>query len=222
MNTVQLHDSMTGLLTIWMVEDTMSFRKNIAILLNETEGLRCEQTFSRCEDMLAALNDDLPDIILMDIGLPGMDGIEGMKRVKILAPSVQVIILTVFDDYEKIFRAICAGASGYLLKSASAEKIIESLEEILEGGAPMSAQIARKVLTMFPQGREPQSNYALTPREREILKLVVDGFIKKEMASQTGLSYHTIDKHVRNIYEKLNVHTRTGAVSKALKEGLLS
>ena len=222
MNTVQLHDSMTGLLTIWMVEDTMSFRKNIAILLNETEGLRCEKTFSRCEDMLAALNDDLPDIILMDIGLPGMDGIEGMKRVKILAPSVQVIILTVFDDYEKIFRAICAGASGYLLKSASAEKIIESLEEILEGGAPMSAQIARKVLTMFPQGREPQSNYALTPREREILKLVVDGFIKKEIASQTGLSYHTIDKHVRNIYEKLNVHTRTGAVSKALKEGLLS
>ena len=210
----------TGLV-LWMVEDTESFRKNIAVLLNLTEGLRCARTFIRCEDAIEALDEDLPDVILMDISLPGMDGIEGMKHIKVIAPSVQVIMLTVFDDHDKIFRAICAGASGYLLKSTPVDKIIDSLKEILDGGAPMSAQIARKVLTMFPQRHDGYPDHALTPREQGILKLLVEGYIKKEIASQLGLSYHTIDKHMRNIYTKLNVHTRTGAVAKALKERLL-
>ena len=208
-------------MVLWMVEDTESFRKNIAVLLNLTEGLRCDRTFSRCEDAIKALDEDLPDVILMDIGLPGMDGIEGMKHIKVIAPSVQVIMLTVFDDYDKIFSAICAGANGYLLKSTPVDKIVDSLKEILDGGAPMSAQIARKVLTMFPQRHDSYPDHALTPREQGILKLLVEGYIKKEIASQLGLSYHTIDKHMRNIYTKLNVHTRTGAVAKALKERLL-
>lgn len=206
---------------LWIVEDTESFRKNIAVLLNQTNDLRCERTFTCCEDAIAAIDEDLPDVILMDISLPGIDGIEGMKRIKAIAPSVQVIMLTVFDDHDKILRAICSGASGYLLKSTPVDKIIESLKEILDGGAPMSPQIAKKVLAMFPHAQRPHEGHSLTPRELEILKLLVEGRIKKEIGAEIGLSYHTIDKHMRNIYAKLNVHTRTGAVAKALKERLL-
>ncbi len=209
-------------LTVWIVEDNTPFRENLGELIRGTAGLRCEQLFTTCEEALAAMEQSIyPDLVLMDIGLPGMDGIEGVRRVKSLSPETRVVMLTVFDENETIFKAICAGASGYLLKSEPTEKIIQSLREVLDGGAPMNAQIARKVINMFARLAAPKGEYGLTAREREILHALVDGLSKRQIADKLFLSFHTIDMHMRGIYSKLQVHTRSGAVAKALKENLL-
>jgi DNA-binding NarL/FixJ family response regulator len=209
-------------MTIWLVEDNERLRTNTQELINESEGLTCELAVPSCEEALAHLDTDAaPDVILMDIGLPGLDGIEGIRKVKAIAPSVQVIMLTVFDDSEKIFNAICAGASGYLLKSASPDNIIQSLKEILTGGAPINAQIARKMLGMISHIAVPKGEYEITPAEKEILRLLVEGEPKKLIAHQLGVSFHTVDSHLRNIYIKLQVNSRSGAVAKALRERLL-
>lgn len=207
---------------VWLVEDDERFRTHMADLILETPGLTCALAVPSCEDALThLLSDSPPDIVLMDIGLPGLDGIEGIRRVKSIAPSIQVIILTVFDDNEKIFRAICTGASGYLLKSAPPDDIIRSLMEILKGGAPVNAQIARKMLDMFTEIAAPKGNYDLTKAEGEILQRLVAGDPKKQIAYDLGVSFHTVDTHLRNIYVKLQVHSRSSAVAKALKERLL-
>ncbi len=209
-------------LTVWVVEDNASFRENIAELVRQTPGLQFEHAFSSCEDTLEELTSSpFPDIMLMDIGLPGINGIEGVRRVKAISPETLVIMLTVFDENDMIFRAICAGASGYLLKSESTDRIISSLQEVLNGGAPMNAQIARKVVDMFSHLAAPRGDYGLTSREREILQSLVDGLSKKQIADKLFLSFHTIDMHMRGIYSKLQVHSRSGAVAKALKENLL-
>ena len=208
--------------SIWLVEDNNRFRTNISDLIDETAGLKCDLAVSSCEDALQHLESDAaPDILLMDIGRPGMDGIEGIRHVKSIAPSIQVIMLTVFDDNEKIFQAICAGAAGYLLKSAPPDDIINSLTDILKGGAPMNAQIARKVLAMFTDMAAPKGNYEITKSEKEILHLLIQGNPKKQIAHDLGVSFHTVDTHLRNIYAKLQVHSRSEAVAKALKERLL-
>lgn len=208
--------------SIWLVEDNVRFGANIAELIDETPGLKCDLVVHSCEDALRHLDTDAaPDIVLMDIGLPGMDGIEGILRVKSIAPSIDVIMLTVFDDNEKIFRAICAGASGYLLKSVAPDEIIRSLNEILGGGAPINAQIARKVLGMFTDMVGVKGDYQITTAEKEILNRLVRGEPKKEIAHELGVSFYTVDTHLRNIYRKLQVHSRSEAVAKALKERLL-
>ena len=209
-------------MAIWLVEDNEPFRTGVRDLINETETLACELSVSSCEEMLTHLQSDAaPDVVLMDIGLPGVNGIEGIRKIKAITPSTRVIMLTVFDDNERIFQAICAGASGYLLKSAPPDKIIESLKEILTGGAPVNAHIARKMLEMFTHLVPPKGEYDITRAEREILHLLVEGEPKKQIAHQLGLSFHTVDTHLRNIYAKLQVHSRSGAVAKALKERLL-
>jgi len=181
----------------------------------------CTRQFSDSESALAALEDGaVADVMLLDVELPGLNGIEAVRRVKAISPSTRVVMLTVFDDHEKIFRAICAGASGYLLKTSPVEKIIDSIHEVQAGGAAMTPRVARSVLDMFARLSAPRQDYGLTPREQKILELMTDGLIKKEIADQLALSYHTVDTHLRNIYTKLHVHTRTGAVSKALKERL--
>jgi DNA-binding NarL/FixJ family response regulator len=208
--------------TVWVVEDNEEFGRQLSGLLNLCEAFACEHVFTACEPALELLQcDELPDLILMDIGLPGMSGIEGVREIKMLAPSVEVVILTVFEDSEKVFQAISAGASGYLHKSSSLEVIVESLKSILAGGAPINPQIARRMLEMFAQFSAPHGNYHLSPREKEILGLLVDGLTKKEIAEKLFLSFHTIDNHLRNIYGKLQVQKRSGAVAKALKERLL-
>jgi len=208
--------------TVWLVEDNDSFRNNIKKLVDLTEGLKCENAFSNCEEAIGELDTAAaPDLVLMDIGLPGMDGIEGVRRLKAIAPSIDVVMLTAFDENDKIVQAICAGASGYLLKNASAEEIIDSLKHILNGGAPINAQIARKVLQMFSKIAATHDDYNLTAREKEILRLLIDGLIAKQIADKLAVSYHTIDTHIRNIYSKLQVHNRSGAVAKALKERIL-
>ena len=209
-------------LNIWLVEDHDRFRTSIHDLIDERTDLRCELAVSSCEEAIEHLDTDpAPDILLMDIGLPGLNGIDGIRKVKSIAPSIQVIMLTVFDDNEKIFQAICAGASGYLLKSEAPDKIIESLKEILNGGSPINAQIARKMLDMFAHIAAPRGEYEITRAEKEILRLLVEGEPKKHIAHQLGVSFHTVDTHLRNIYSKLQVHSRSGAVAKALKERLL-
>lgn len=208
--------------SIWVVEDNEEFGRRLADMLNLSDSFVCDRVFTACEPAIDLLREgDLPDVILMDIGLPGMSGIEGVREIKAMAPSIEVVILTVFEDNEKVFQAIGAGASGYLHKSSSLETVIESLESILAGGAPINPQIARRVLEMFARFSTPQGDYHLSPREKEILGFLVDGLTKKEIAEKLFLSFHTIDNHVRNTYGKLRVQTRSGAVAKALKERLL-
>ncbi len=208
--------------SVWLVEDNVRFRANIRELLNEADGLACDLAVSSCEEALAHLQTmAAPDIVLMDIGLPGVNGIEGIRQLKSVAPSAQVIMLTVFDDNEKIFQSICAGASGYLLKSAPPDEIIRSLKDILSGGAPVNAQIARKMLDMFAEIVSPKGDYRITSAEKEILQRLVAGMAKKQIAHDLGISFHTVDTHLRNIYAKLQVHSRSEAVAKALKERLL-
>jgi DNA-binding NarL/FixJ family response regulator len=160
-------------------------------------------------------------LILLDVGLPGMSGLEGIRLIKQRSPKTLVVILTVFDDDEKVFQAICAGAAGYLLKTSSAADITQSVHEALAGGSPMNPRIARRVLEMFSKFAPKQSDYGLSDREKEILQLMTTGLIKKEIADRLTLSVHTVDTYLRRIYEKLEVNTRTGAVAKALKEGLV-
>jgi DNA-binding NarL/FixJ family response regulator len=206
---------------VWLVEDHATYRRTVQRIIERIGGFCCPQAFDRSEDCLAALEALAPpDILLLDVGLPGLDGIRSLPMIKQLAPQTQVIVLTVFDDQDKIFRAICEGASGYLLKTASQEEIGCAIREVLAGGAPMSATIAHQVLGMFKTLARPQGEYGLTAREKQILELLVQGLIKKEIAQRLALSVHTVDSHVRSIYDKLQVHTRTGAVSKAVRENL--
>jgi DNA-binding NarL/FixJ family response regulator len=206
---------------IWLIEDNDSFRDILARVINQQPGMSCDHDFASCEDALAALRrETAPDVILLDVGLPGMSGIDGIKRLRDAAPNVRVLMLTMFDDHDKVFRSVCAGASGYLLKTTPPDKITAAIREVLEGGAPMNAHIARMVLDRFAALSAPTEDYGLTDREREVLQLMVNGLIKKEIADKLSLSYHTIDSHLRNIYQKLHVHTRAGAVVKAVRERL--
>jgi DNA-binding NarL/FixJ family response regulator len=208
-------------ISVWLVEDSRSFSRSAAAAINESDGLRCPRVFRCCEDALAALaQTPPPDVVLMDIGLPGMSGIEGIRHFRQRAPGTEVVVLTVFEDEGKLFAAICAGASGYLLKSADLDEIAAAIRLAKSGGSPMNPRIARRVLSFFTQARPAGENYGLTEREKEILHLLVDGLIKKEIAGRLSVSFHTVDMHVRHIYEKLHVNTRTGAVAKAMRERL--
>jgi DNA-binding NarL/FixJ family response regulator len=212
-----------NLASVWLIEDNRSFRVSVQRVLDQLPDLHCPRAFSSCEEALAELRGhSRPDVILLDVGLPGMSGLEGIALLTAAAPRAHIIMLTVFDDSEKILKAICAGASGYLLKGAQPEKIAEAIHEVLNGGAPMNGRIARSVLKMFARMAAPAENYGLTPREEQVLKHLVSGLTKKEIAAESGLSYHTIDTHLRNIYTKLQVHTRGGAVAKALQARLCS
>jgi DNA-binding NarL/FixJ family response regulator len=207
--------------SVWLVEDNHTFRNTVARVLDRIESVECSQHFSNAEDALDAMaGGGVPDVILLDVELPGQDGIAAVQRIKSLSPATRVVMLTVFDDHEKVFKAICAGASGYLLKTSSVDRIVESIHEALAGGAPMTPRVAGSVLQMFSKMARPRHDYGLTQREQSILEQMTQGFIKKEIAERLSLSYHTVDTHLRNIYTKLHVHSRTGAVAKALNERL--
>ncbi len=208
-------------ITVWLVEDNETFRNTVARALKQVHFLDCSHHFASAEEALHVLEDGVvADVILLDVELPGINGIEAIQRIKSISPATRIIMLTVFDSHDKIFRAICAGASGYLLKASPAESIVSSIREVYSGGAAMTPKVARSVLDMFGRLAAPRHDYGLTGREQKILELMTQGLIKKEIADQLSLSYHTVDTHLRNIYTKLHVHTRTGAVAKALKERL--
>ena len=212
---------------VWLIEDTAAYRQSLVKVLNQTPGFTCAAAFGAVEDALDELAVHpaaAPQVILLDIGLPGLDGVSGLPRLRTAVPAARIIMLTSFDDHERVFRAIRSGASGYLLKTAGVLKIIEALQEVLQGGAPMSPPIARAVLTMFAQQRPPAApaaDYGLTPRETQILECLVAGRTLKEAAAALGLSPHTVDTHLRHIYEKLQVNTRQGAVAKAVGQHLV-
>ena len=207
--------------SVWLIEDNHTFRNTVARALARVEGVECSQHFANAEDALdALLGGGVPDVVLLDVVLPGQNGIEAVRKIKSISPATRVVMLTVFDDHEKVFKAICAGASGYLLKTSPVDRIVESIHEALSGGAPMTPHVASAVLKMFTQFSQPKQDYGLTSRELKILELMTKGLIKKEISDQLGCSYHTVDTHLRNIYTKLHVHSRTGAVAKALKERL--
>jgi DNA-binding NarL/FixJ family response regulator len=208
-------------IAVWLIEDNHTFRKTVTRVLNDVQGVDCSHQFANAEDALdALLGGAVPDVVLLDVELPGQSGIQAVSQIKAISPSTRVIMLTVFDDHEKVFKAICAGASGYLLKTSSIERIVESVYEALEGGAPMTPRVAKSVLDMFAKLSGPERDYGLTHKEQKVLELMAQGLIKKEIADHLALSYHTVDTHIRNIYTKLHVNTRTGAVAKALQERL--
>ena len=208
--------------TTWIVEDNDAFRRQLSSLLNLSDLFVVEKDFGSAEPALAGLEElTPPEIILMDIGLPGMNGIEAISKIKAMAPSTQIVALTVFEDNENVFEAIAAGATGYLHKSSSLEAIVDSLRSILAGGAPINPQIAKKVLAMFASASSPRGDYGLSRREKEILQLLTEDLLQKQIADRLSLSPHTINMHLRNIYSKLHVQSRSGAVAKALKERLV-
>ncbi len=209
-------------LTVWIVEDRADYRQAIVELLASQPGIAPAAAFESCEALLKALPRDVPpEVVLMDIGLPGIDGIEGVRRVRAMAPATQVVMLTIHEDDDRIFDALCAGASGYLLKTTPAAQILHALDELGRGGAAMTPQIARRVLQLFSRLRPSAGKYDLTEREKEVLQKLVEGHTKQAIADALFVSFHTIDAHLRNIYGKLHVTSRSGAVAKAVKERLV-
>lgn len=205
-----------------IIEDLRQIREGLATLIDLTEGYRCAGRYGSIEEALAGVGRDVPDVVLSDIGLPGMNGIEGVRILKERYPQLVVLMLSVYDDDERIFDALCAGATGYLLKKTPPARLIESLKEAVEGGAPMSPEVARRVITLFRDFRPPQrAEYDLTPHETRILKLLVEGHNYKTAAFELNVSVNTVSFHLKKIYEKLQVHSKSEAVAKALRDHLV-
>jgi len=213
------------MLKVVVVEDNAPIREGLKILIDGTEGYSCISIFSDCETMLKNIVKLNPDVLLMDLGLPGMGGVEGIKKVKALLPELTILVLTVYEENDLVFDALCAGASGYLVKKTPPSKLLEAIKEAHEGGAPMSSQIARKVIDFFqkkkPISSQQKSVYVLTPREKEILSGLVEGHNFKFIADSLFISIETVRFHFRNIYKKLHVHSQSEAVAKAIKEGII-
>ncbi len=210
------------LLKVAIIEDQREIREGLAALIGGTNGYRCTGAFRTMEDALERIPEPLPDIVLVDIGLPGMSGIDGIRRLKQSHPAVSALVLTVYDDDERIFDAICAGACGYLLKKTPPARLLESIREVANGGAPMSPEVARRVIALFREIRPPKrADYHLTAHEIRLLKLLVEGHNYKTAAEEVGVSVNTISFHMRHIYEKLQVHSKSEAVAKALRNRIV-
>ena len=205
-------------ITVSIVEDQEQLRTTLARVLNRAEGFRCVSNYGSAEAALEGLPKDKPDVVLMDINLPGLNGVECARKLKQVAPQILIVMLTVYEDTDNIFNALAAGASGYMLKRTTTPELLESIREVLRGGSPMTAHIARKVVLSFQKSAASiEATEELSPREREVLDLLSQGFLYKEIAEKLGISYETVHPYVRRIYEKLQVRTRTEAVAKFLR-----
>jgi DNA-binding NarL/FixJ family response regulator len=204
-------------------EDNKHLRESLYYLVNGTEGFNCAGSYPDCSNLIFNIKRNLPDIVLMDIEMPGMSGIEAVKIIKQNFPSVQVLMQTVFHDDDNIFNAMSAGASGYILKTTSPAGYIEAIKDVYNGGSPMTGSIARRVLELFQKNIIPANhhNYQLTPKEKEILQQLVKGKSFKMIADVLGSTYETVRTHMKNIYAKLHVNSNTEAVSKALQEKIV-
>lgn len=211
-------------ISFWIVEDNRTYRRAVRKATAHLEEVRCEGEFESAEAVISGLSKEPPpDVVLLDIGLPGESGLDALPKLRAAAPETRFVILTAFDDNEKIFRAICAGAIGYILKSGDTNDVANVIQDAFNGGSPMTPQVARRVLEKFAvnEATPASQDYGLTAREREVLQCMADGDTKKEIASRLHLSKHTVVAHLRNIYRKLHVNTNTAAVAKAIRERLI-
>jgi DNA-binding NarL/FixJ family response regulator len=209
------------MIKVTIIEDHPDFREGLAYLLNATEGFECIDVFGSAEEAIENISDKT-EVILQDIGLPGINGIESVALLKKKIPEIKIIMLTVFDDDDNILKAILAGADGYLLKKTSPQKILSALQEALTDGSPMTPSIAKKVIKLFrnyiPNKTE---EFSISKRELEVLELIVNGSNNNEIANKLFISIETVRNHIRHIYEKLHVHSKSEAVVKAIREGLV-
>jgi DNA-binding NarL/FixJ family response regulator len=211
------------LLTTMVIEDRPDTREALRILIAGTAGYRCVGAFGAMEEALARLPVEPPKAVLVDIGLPGMSGIEGIRMLRQLYPKAALLALTVYEDSERIFSALCAGATGYLLKRTAPARLLESIREaVVDGGAPMSPEVARKVVTFFREGRpSTHVDYKLTPHQVRVLKLIAEGHNYPTAARELGVTVDAVSFHMKRIYEKLHVHSKSQAVAKAFREGIV-
>jgi DNA-binding NarL/FixJ family response regulator len=208
---------------IWILEDHEVFAKQICRLITNEEDLACPHRFSNAAELFDKLKftNERPDLLLLDLGLPRRDGLDVLSDIRVLLPDVKVLILSASDDREKVYRAICNGASGYLLKTADPDEILSGIRDVIHGTSALSAPIASMILQGFARYGPVQHIDPLTSREEEVLRFLVRGLIKKEIADELSISQHTVDMHLRAVYRKLQVRSQTEAVSKALRQGLV-
>lgn len=205
-----------------IIEDQRGIREGLCFLIGNTPGFRCTSRFRSMEEALADLVDGQPDVVLVDIGLPGMSGIDGIGILKERYPRLVVLMLTVYGDDERIFQALCAGASGYILKKTPPPQLLAYIREAMAGGVPMSPDVAQRVIELFRKNPPPsRTDHGLTPHEVRLLKMLVAGHTCRSAAVELGVTVHAITYHMRNIYEKLHVHSKTEAVTKALRDRLV-
>jgi DNA-binding NarL/FixJ family response regulator len=212
------------LISAIVVDDQREIRECLALLLDGTTGFRSAGAFRTMEGALDHLAEvtELPDVALVDLGLPGMSGIDGVRLLRERYPGVMPLVLTVYEDDGRIFDALCAGACGYLLKKTQPAQLLDCIRDVVEGGAPMSPEVARRVIAIFREIRPPDvADHHLTPHEIRLLTLLVEGHNYKTASAELGVTVHTISFHLRSIYSKLHVHTKTEAVAKALRHGLI-
>lgn len=211
------------MIKVAIVEDRREIRDGLRALISGTEGFQVTGGYRSMEEALPKMAGEPPDVALVDIGLPGMSGIDGIRRIREEHGAVQALVLTVYHDDDRIFQAICAGACGYLLKNTPPARLLDAIREIASGGAPMSPEVARQVVTLFQRVGPPEhADYRLTPQETRLLKLLVEGHSYKTAAAEAGVTVNTVSFHMRRIYEKLRVHSKSEAVAKALREGLIA
>lgn len=210
-------------ISVLIVEDEREIRECLAILIGGADGFRLAAACRTMEDALRAIESAVPDVALVDIGLPGMSGIEGVRQLKDRLPLLRALMLTVYEDDERIFQALCAGACGYLLKRTRPERLIEGIRDVTGGGAAMSPEVARRVIGLFKDIRPPrQADHDLTPHEIRLLKMLMEGHSYRSAGAALGVTAHAVSFHLRSIYEKLQVHSKTEAVAKALQHRLIS
>jgi len=211
-----------GRIRVAIVEDDRPTREGLGMLINGTPGYHCVGTYRTVEDALRAISRDVPDVLLLDINLPGMPGSEGVKPLKQRLPPMEVLMLTVYAEQDKVFESICNGASGYLLKETPPAKLLEAIREAHRGGAPMSPEIARKLVTLFQKtGPTEKIEEQITPQEARLLKLLSEGYSYQGAAERLNISVNTVRDYVRSIYEKLHVHSKSAAVTKALRSRII-
>jgi DNA-binding NarL/FixJ family response regulator len=213
---------MGEVIDVALVEDQPDIREGLALLIDATAGFRCVGTYRSVEEALPGLAHRPPAIALLDIGLPGMSGLDGIRLIRERQPGIHILMLTVYEDDDRIFDALCAGATGYLLKKTPPARLIECLREAVNGGAPISPEVARKVVSLFRTIRpRAGADYELTGHETRLLRMLVDGHNYTTAAEELKVSVNTVAFHMKRVYEKLQVHSKSEAVAKALREGLI-
>ena len=212
------------MINVAIVEDNNTIREGLAALINGTDGYKCIGAFGDVESFLPKISSLPINVVLMDIGLPGMNGIEGAKSAIIKNPDLSILMLTVYEESEFVFDALCAGACGYLVKKTPPARLLEAIKDANDGGSPMSSRIARQVITAFKEGKNiatDTDNYGLSDREISVLNLLSDGYNYQEIAETLFISVDTVRHHIRNIYKKLHVHSQSEAVAKAIRKKII-